>query len=68
MIRTIWIVALFLSFSVKADIKIGETPPSYLGNNRSGEEVQLSDMKGKVVVATFLGNLVSSLYERNANT
>ena len=53
MIRTIWIVALFLSFSVKADIKIGETPPSYLGNNRSGEEVQLSDMKGKVVVATF---------------
>ena len=32
---------------------VGETPPSYLGMNRGGIEVQLSKMKGKVVVATF---------------
>ena len=47
------IIALLLSFSLKAEIKLGDTPPSYLGIDRSGEEIQLSDMKGKVVVATF---------------
>ena len=53
MIRIICIITLFLSFSLKAEIKVGEFPPSYLGMNRSGDEVQLSNMKGKVVVATF---------------
>ena len=53
MIRSMLIIALLLSFSLKAEIKLGDTPPSYLGIDRSGEEIQLSDMKGKVVVATF---------------
>ena len=53
MIKTLYVIALLLSFSLKAEIMVGETPPSYLGMNRGGIEVQLSKMKGKVVVATF---------------
>ncbi|PHS13156.1 MAG: thioredoxin family protein [Kangiella sp.] len=49
----IWIVALFLSLSLKAEILVGEIPPSYLGKDKNGVKIELSEMKGKVVVATF---------------
>lgn len=51
--KILYVIAILLSFSLKAEIMVGEIPPSYLGKNRSGIEVQLSEMKGKVVVATF---------------
>jgi len=44
---------LLASNSVTGKIKEGDIPPSYLGENRSGQEVSLDEMKGKVVIATF---------------
>lgn len=47
------IFGLFLSAIVRAEVKVGDVPPSYLGKNRSGQEVRLDEMGGKVVIATF---------------
>ncbi len=33
--------------------KRGEVPPDQLGNDRSGQPVQLSQLRGKVVIVTF---------------
>lgn len=36
-----------------AKVVVGDVPPSFLGKEPTGESVELSEMKGKVVVATF---------------
>ena len=54
--RLITILLLFISvtFSLNAkDIEVGDIPPSYIGMAMSGERIELSKMKGKVVVVTF---------------
>ncbi|WKE65107.1 TlpA disulfide reductase family protein [Gallaecimonas kandeliae] len=38
---------------VLANVEEGQRPPSYLGNTPDGQQVQLSERQGKVVVATF---------------
>ena len=50
MIKHFYIVVILFSFSVKAELKVGGIPPSYLGIDNNGEEIQLSAKKGKVVV------------------
>lgn len=47
------VVLLFLMFSVNAKVKVGAEPPAYLGEDRQGQDVLLSEKKGKVIVATF---------------
>lgn len=51
--RLIVVVLLCLSFSLQADVDVGHTPSSYLGVNQHGDDVELENMTGKVVVATF---------------
>lgn len=46
-------LVLLFSTNSHAEIRVGDFPPSYLGKNRAGDDVQLSKMQGKVVVATF---------------
>jgi thiol-disulfide isomerase/thioredoxin len=53
MIKTLSLIVFLFSFSLNAAVEVGDIPPSYLGENRNGDEVQLSEMGGKVVVATF---------------
>ncbi|HEY9400439.1 MAG TPA: TlpA disulfide reductase family protein [Luteimonas sp.] len=36
-----------------AAIAVGDIPPDYLGRNPGGDEVRVSDQRGKVVVITF---------------
>jgi len=51
-----WIVTLTISFFsslTMANINVGDVPPSYLGKSREGNQIELSEMTGKVVVATF---------------
>ena len=51
--RKVIFLLVILPLSAMANLKVGDTPPSFLGKNRLGQEIQLADMKGKVVVATF---------------
>lgn len=44
---------LLFPLSAMAELKVGDLPPSFLGKDRQGQAVQLSEMKGKVVVVTF---------------
>lgn len=34
-------------------IKVGETPPSYLGIDKNGDRVELAELKGKIVIVSF---------------
>jgi thiol-disulfide isomerase/thioredoxin len=43
---------IFSAFAI-AKPQVGDTPPDFLGKNLAGEEVLLSNYKGKVVVITF---------------
>ena len=42
----------FTSYA-KDKVKIGDVPPSYVGRTMGGDKIELSEMKGKVVVMTF---------------
>ncbi len=52
------IVILFLAIislntHAEAVLKIGDTPPNFLGKNSNGEAVTLKEHKGKIVVISF---------------
>jgi len=50
------VLFLFITFVSEpsySKIKVGEAPPDYLGVDSSGQEIRISDFRGKVVVATF---------------
>ncbi|WP_417361289.1 TlpA disulfide reductase family protein [Gallaecimonas pentaromativorans] len=47
------LVFLMISSQALAAVEPGELPPSFLGNTPDGKPVELSQRKGKVVVATF---------------
>lgn len=34
-------------------INVGETPPSYLGIDKNGDRVELTDLTGKIVIVSF---------------
>ena len=51
-------IFIFLLFSLSshlyaATLEVGDIPPNYLGKDRSGNEIKVSDHLGKVVVVTF---------------
>ena len=46
-------IILILLTPLDAEVLVGDIPPSYLGKDKDGERVELSEMKGKVVVSTF---------------
>lgn len=50
-----WLAAcvLLLGGAVQAAPKVGEVPPDLLGKTTQGEEVRLSDRRGKVVMVGF---------------
>lgn len=47
------LLLLLFSISVFAKPEVGDVPPDFLGKNLAGEEILLSQYKGKVVVITF---------------
>ncbi len=52
------VVGMFLLFGIASEtlaspLKVGDVPPDYLGRDMEGNEVLLSDHKGKVVVVSF---------------
>lgn len=47
------LVWLALAACAQAQVRVGDTPPDALGRNREGNDVVLSDHRGKVVVVTF---------------
>ena len=49
----LWVAVLLFSVSINAKVSVGDMPPSYLGKDKNGDSIELSEMKGKVVVATF---------------
>lgn len=49
-----FIILISSSFAVMADdIGVGDVPPSYVGRGMDNKKVELSTMKGKVIVVTF---------------
>lgn len=53
-----FIIVSFLLFSISLplqakEIKVGDVPPSYIGKTLKGKRIDLSEMKGKIVVVTF---------------
>lgn len=55
MMRIIKVLLITLAFSsyASAKVEVGGLPPNYLGKTKSGDEVNISDYKGKVVIVTF---------------
>jgi len=47
------ITVLSLSAHAKNVLKLGDVPPNYLGINSNGDNVNLKDHKGKVVIISF---------------
>ncbi len=47
------IFTITLAAEAKGKVKIGDIPPSYVGKTLDGKKIELSEMKGKVVVVTF---------------
>ena len=49
------VLGLFLMplCALAAEVKVGDTPPDYLGKDADGNQVNVSAYKGKVVIATF---------------
>lgn len=52
---TVLLVVFSVTFSLYAKDKVyvGDIPPSYVGKTLDGKKIELSEMKGKVVVVTF---------------
>ena len=46
-------LAVAMAGPASAAIAVGDIPPDYLGRNPGGDEVRVSDQRGKVVVITF---------------
>jgi len=50
----ILLIAIFsLSINAETVLELGDYPPNYLGKNSNGDEVNLEDHKGKIVVISF---------------
>lgn len=47
------LLALALPGVAMAGLQLGDAPPDLLGTSQAGEEVRISDLRGKVVVVTF---------------
>lgn len=47
------VVAFALAAAAAAAPEVGEPPPDYLGKTPDGEEVRISDRRGKVVLVSF---------------
>ena len=47
-------VCLMISLAANAEkLTLGDTPPNYLGRDSNGDDVNLSDHQGKVVIISF---------------
>lgn len=62
--RLLVAASLFLFVTVaQAQVKPGDTPPDYLGKTRKGDEINLSAMRGKVVIVAFWASWCPSCRE-----
>lgn len=46
-------LALVISMACHAGLAAGDTPPDYLGHDRDGHDLRVSDLHGKVVIVSF---------------